>query len=75
MIDRVRSIITEFKPEYDFNSSDNFVVDGYLDSLDIIELLSVLEKEFGIKFNGDDVKVEHFISFQSLTDLIDSKTS
>lgn len=75
MIDKVKSIICDFKPEYDFNESDNFVTDGYLDSLDIIELIGLMEKEFSIKFTSDDIKIENFISFQNLTNLIQKKKS
>ena len=73
MIEKVRGLLTEFKPEYDFNNSENFIEDGFLDSLDIIELLGILEGEFDIKFKSEDVKIENFMSYDSLTKLIESK--
>lgn len=48
MEEKVLSILKEIRPEFDFEESDNFVEDGYLDSFDIVTLVSELETAFEI---------------------------
>ena len=55
MEEKVLSILKEIRPEFDFEESDNFVEDGYLDSFDIVTLVSELETAFDVVIDGLDV--------------------
>ena len=49
MNDQIMSMLNELRPEFDFTDSDDFVMDGLLDSFDIISLVSMLEETYECK--------------------------
>lgn len=64
------TILKNLRPEFDFTESKDFVEDGFLDSFDIISLVSALEERYQIKINGLDVTPEHFCSAEAIVGLI-----
>ena len=70
MEEKVLSILKEIRPEFDFEESDNFVEDGYLDSFDIVTLVSELETTFGVIIDGLDVLPENFETVQDISNLV-----
>lgn len=70
-MEQIYDILEELRPEFDFRESDNFVEDGYLDSFDIISLVSELEERFEIKIDGLDIIPENFESIESIKKLIE----
>ncbi len=70
MEEKIFSILKEIRPEFDFEESDNFVEDGYLDSFDIVTLVSELETTFGVIIDGLDVLPENFETVQDISNLV-----
>ncbi len=70
MEEKIFSILKEIRPEFDFEESDNFVEDGYLDSFDIVTLVSELETAFDIVIDGLDVLPENFETVQDICNMI-----
>lgn len=70
MEEKVLSILEQIRPEFDFRDSDDFVADGYLDSFDVVTVVSAIEGEFGIIVDGLDVLPENFSSLTSICALI-----
>ena len=70
MEEKIFSILKEIRPEFDFEESDNFVEDGYLDSFDIVTLVSELETAFGVVIDGLDVLPENFETVQDICNMI-----
>jgi acyl carrier protein len=70
MKDRVISILTEIRPEFDFTESVNFIENGMLDSFDVVRLVNELDKEFGISIDGMDVLAENFSSLEKIVTLL-----
>lgn len=70
MKEKVYNILQTIRPEFNFKESDNFVEDGYLDSFDVVTLVSEIEDLFGIVIDGLDVLPENFSSVQAICDLI-----
>lgn len=66
----IYTILKNLRPEFDFTESKDFVEDGFLDSFDIISLVSALEEKYQIKINGLDVTPEHFCSAEAIVGLI-----
>ena len=69
-MDTVLKILNEIRPENDFEKSDSFLEDGLLSSMDIIELVSRLEKNYGIEFDIMDMVPENFCNTKSIDNLI-----
>ncbi len=62
MKEKIISILSELRPEFDFNESLNFIEEGMLDSFDIINLVTALDSEFSISIDGMDVLPNNFSS-------------
>ena len=69
---RVENSVIEVKKgiEPHINES-NFITDGWLDSLDIMNLIMKLEEEFDIEIDPEDVLSENFESIEKIMALVD----
>ena len=70
MNEQILAMLNEIRPEFDFTDSDNFVMDGMLDSFDIISLVSMVEEKYEIKIDGLDIVPENFSSVDSIIALV-----
>ncbi len=70
MEEKIYNILKEIRPEFDFEESDNFVEDGYLDSFDIVTLVSELETAFDIVIDGLDVLPENFETIEAICNMV-----
>lgn len=71
MNEEILAILAELRPEFDFTESEDFVMDGFLDSFDIISLTSILEEKYRITIDGLDILPENFSSVDSIIALIE----
>lgn len=71
MKDKIIEILTEIRPEFDFETQNtDFIKKGMLDSFDIISLVSDIEESFNIKIDGVQIIPENFKSIDAITRLI-----
>lgn len=70
MNDQIMAMLNELRPEFDFTDSDDFVMDGLLDSFDIISLVSMLEEKYECKVDGLDIVPENFSSITHIMALV-----
>ena len=70
MEEKIYNILKEIRPEFDFEESDNFVEDGYLDSFDIVTLVSELETAFDIVIDGLAVLPENFETIEAICNMV-----
>ena len=69
-MNEIYAILKSLRPEFDFTESEDFVEDGFLDSFDIISLVSTIEEKYGVKIDGLDVVPENFCSVDAIAGLI-----
>jgi acyl carrier protein len=69
-MENIKEILKEVRSDVDFNSSENFIEDELLDSLDIIKLISLLDNTFEISIEAEDIVPENFISINTINNLI-----
>ena len=69
-MDRLLKIMSEVRPDLDFEIEDKLIDDDILDSFDIIAIVSEVNFAFDIELNGNDLKPENFNSAEALYDLI-----
>lgn len=69
-MERIRKILIDIRPEYDFTGSINFIEEGMLDSFDVITLVTELEEVFSIQIDGENIIPERFSSIEAIKDLI-----
>ncbi len=73
MEEKIYKMLEEIRPEFDFRDSDDFIEDGYLDSFDIVTLVSMLEGEFRIVIDGLEVVPENFSNTKAISELVKRK--
>lgn len=69
-MEKVLRMLEDIRPEFDFRNSNNFIKNAFLDSLDIITLVSMLDESFHISINGTDIVPENFEDIESINKLI-----
>ncbi len=70
---KIENILKEIRPEFDFTESRDFIIDGLLDSFDVITLVTELDKAFGISIDGIDIVPENFASIDAIAALLKKK--
>ena len=70
MRNQIIEILTDLRPEFDFNQDTDFIQAGMLDSFDIITLVNSLDEKYGISIDGIDVLPENFSSVEKIVTLL-----
>ena len=72
--DRLRRILTDILGRTAVAETGDFSLpEAGLDSMGMIELLSALETEFGVRVPPAEVRPENFGSFAALTSYVDTR--
>ena len=66
-------ILHDIDPEKNFESSEDFIADGLLDSVDLQDLFARLEDEYGIELAGTDLAPQNFQNIATIKDLLESR--
>lgn len=70
MKEKIIWFLSEVRPEFDFSDSTDFIKNGMLDSFDIVQLVTALDREFKISIDGLDIIPENFSSIDKITELL-----
>lgn len=70
LMKKIIEILEDLRSEYNFRESDNFIEDGFLDSFDIVALVSILEEKYNISIDGLDIVPENFETAEAIVKLI-----
>jgi acyl carrier protein len=70
-MEKVLTILTEIRPEFDFSVSDDYIRDGMLDSFDVVTLVSTLDNAFGISIPGVEIVPENFRNVSAIATLLE----
>ncbi len=70
MKEQIIKILTELRPEFDFNQNVDFIEEGMLDSFDVVNLVSELDSTFGVSIDGVDILPENFASVDAIEQLL-----
>ena len=73
MLDQIKKIILEIKPELTPLPNDDLNLTEVLDSMDIIFLVAAIERDCGIIIDGIDIVPENFSSLQMIVKFINRK--
>jgi acyl carrier protein len=68
-MDSIIEILSKIRPEIDYRSSCDYVVDGLLDSFDIIVLVADLDEFFNISIPGSEIIPENFRNAETILHL------
>ena len=68
---KIIQILSDIRPEFDFQGVEDFFDQGMLDSFDLVTLVSELDKAFGIHIEGTDILPEHFRNLMAISNLLE----
>ena len=63
-------LLKKLHPDYNYESSDDFISDGLIDSIDIQELFAMIEDEYKIELAGTDLAPQNFRNLESIKELL-----
>ena len=69
-MDELFELLEDIKPTVDFRTCTGLIDDGYLDSFDILSIVSELNDAFGIEISPVDIVPENFNSAESILAMI-----
>jgi acyl carrier protein len=71
--DRVRRFIQDSFLVDDFSDADSFLTTGIIDSLGVMQLVTFVEAEFGIRVADQDLVPENFDSVERVSAFVERK--
>lgn len=71
-MDEVKKIVTTFvkKKNKKISEDTNLFLNNILDSFGVIEIVSLIEKKFKIKFHPNDLNTKNFSSIKKIVNII-----
>lgn len=75
MKEKIIEILNDIDEDIVSSESNNLVEEGIVDSFTIVEILSDIEAQFGIKIPDDQVLPENFASVEKIVQLVESFVS
>ena len=69
-MEQILQILSEIRPEFNFEESDDFIEDGFLDSFDVVTLVAELDETFEISIDGLDILPENFSTIENIADVV-----
>ena len=70
MMDELMRILSEIRPDVDFEHETKLIDDEILDSLDIIAIVGELNEAFDIEIDVEDLEPENFNSASAIMELV-----
>lgn len=71
MKDELMEILTEIRPDVDFENETSLIDDGILDSMDIVSLVGELDDTFDVTVGVENLLPENFNSVDAMVKLIE----
>ena len=69
-MEKLLAILSGLHPEVDFESNEELIDDGILDSLDIVTIVTEIDSEFDVTIPAEEIFPENFNSAKALMALI-----
>ena len=68
--EKIRNIVIAVNPAIEKYKGNNYIEDGILESIEIMEIVDMLEEEFQIVIDPEYIVPEYFESIATLNDMI-----
>lgn len=74
MKEKILAILSDIRPDIEFENEENLVSDGILESFDLVQLVATLEEEFDVEIGGRNITKENFDSLDRIVKLMEGLT-
>lgn len=68
-LEKVNTILKEIKPTKDLETIEDIIDGGYLDSFELMALITKLQDEFSTEIPFDEITPENFNSAKAMADM------
>lgn len=69
--EKVIAILSEVKPTRDLSDVQDIIEGGYLDSFELMSLISLLSEGFGVEIGIDEIVPENFNSVAAMVAMVE----
>lgn len=69
-MEKLLELLKGIRPDIDFDNESALIDDGFLDSFDVVSIISEIDDVFGVQIRINELDPENFNSAQSIWDLI-----
>lgn len=69
-MEKLIELLKSVRDDIDFEECTTLVDEGILDSFDIIEIINVIDEEYGIEIPATQIVPEHFNSVEAILNMI-----
>ena len=69
--EKVLAILKEVKPTPDLSGIEDIIEGGYLDSFELMNLISMLSEGFGVEIGFDEIVPENFNSVAAMVAMVE----
>lgn len=69
-MEKILEVLKQVREDCDFSKSDDFIQDGLLDSLGVMTLVEVLEENYDIAIDNDDIVYDNFKNVDAILALL-----
>lgn len=71
-MEELLKLLQGVRPDVDFENETSLIDDGYLDSFDVVSIISEIDDQFGVQIRINELDPENFNSAESIWNLIQS---
>lgn len=71
-MEELLKLLQGVRPDVDFENETALIDDGYLDSFDVVSIISEIDDQFGVQIRINELDPENFNSAESIWNLIQS---
>ena len=69
-MEKLLELLKGIRPDIDFENEKSLIDDGYLDSFDVVSIISEIDDEFGVQIRINELDPENFNSMDAIWNLI-----
>jgi D-alanine--poly(phosphoribitol) ligase subunit 2 len=69
-MERLHEILESIRPDIDFKNEKKLMDGGFLDSFDIVSIISELDNEYGVNVRVTELKPENFNSAEAIMNMV-----
>lgn len=70
-MDKLLSLLSEIRPDIDFETETSLIDDGILDSFDVVSIISEIDDVYGVQIRINELDPENFNSAEAILKLIE----
>lgn len=68
--DKLLAALAEARDDIDFASQDALVDEGYIDSLDLLKIIALLDQAFDVRIPAGDIEPENFNNVDAMLAMV-----